>query len=707
MAEFCVGLSQEHSSLKRCSAFTLLEVMVSVALLGIILATVGPNFGRSSLSTKGTALALAAALTEARQQAITMQVPVALVIPSEGGTQGQADSYYIATGEQPRVTQVRRLGDEQTDLRLMVGHWPLDTGKLHDPTLTTTVTPPPEATWENDFAANLWPLPAPKDYAFIFTPRGKLVSNGLPHFDGAYHIIVSHGGRSTAAVASGTSGITDPPATFSPTEVGSPYTVSITPTGAVSVMPGVVGAPDGASYIKAQAALISPPSRPVLDPPPSTVPTITSLSLLPDPAKLRLPAGVGMLLAPDRHMTMTVRAKSPEGAPLFCQWKVTDGGLSSPQQVRASYLPATQEWESVWQWRIPSDADPGDQFTLEGVVKDAHGNEAPVGLGAGADPVEVEVGDPSVQAIFQTNRDGNQELYRVNTDGTGLTNLTQGPSTDYMLYQSDAWSPDGERVLFSSNRGGNPDIYLMNADGTGQTRLTNDAATEGDYRWSPSGAQIAFVSDATGNKEVYVMNADGSGKTNLTNSSWTIDFAPVWSATGQQVAYVMGTSTNYDTMKWLCIRKPDGTGLTYPASGIALSFPAWLGNSTKIAFAKSSDLYVVNSDGSGHTNLTSTLPTGAFAPRSSPDGTRIAYTDLLEVYVLNADGTGHANLSNMHIHPVTTVTVTDQVNDWAADKIAFLSNRDGNYEIYLASPDGSNLFNLTQDSADEFMCDLR
>jgi prepilin-type N-terminal cleavage/methylation domain-containing protein len=258
---------RRDASLNRHSAFTLIEIMVAVALFGIVMATVGPNMRRSSVSTKGAALALAAALTEARQQAITQQVPVALLIPSDNGGQGQADSYYIAAGEQPRVTQVKRLGGEQSDLRLMVGDWPLETSKLADPTLTTTIDPPPEATWENDFDLNLWGLPAAKDYAFVFTPRGKLLTNDLPHFDGAYHLVVSHGGRSTPTSVLGTGVMATPPTIHGLTQVGSPYTVTIDPAGSVSVSMGLVAVTVGGVTIKDQAALDAPDRPPPPGPP--------------------------------------------------------------------------------------------------------------------------------------------------------------------------------------------------------------------------------------------------------------------------------------------------------------------------------------------------------------------------------------------------------------------------------------------------------
>src|SRR3990170_6246104 len=54
----------------------------------------------------------------------------------------------------------------------------------------------------------------------------------------------------------------------------------------------------------------------------------------------------------------------------------------------------------------------------------------------------------------------------------------------------------------------NAEIYVMNADGTGQTNLTNDPATDYAPAWSPDGTKIAFYSDRDGNLDVYVMNAD-------------------------------------------------------------------------------------------------------------------------------------------------------------------------------------------------------
>jgi Tol biopolymer transport system component len=66
------------------------------------------------------------------------------------------------------------------------------------------------------------------------------------------------------------------------------------------------------------------------------------------------------------------------------------------------------------------------------------------------------------------------DLFIVNVDGNDLQNLT---NLDTQNDDYGKWSPDGKRIAFTSSRDGNPEIYIMDSDGSNIKRITNN---EGD-----------------------------------------------------------------------------------------------------------------------------------------------------------------------------------------------------------------------------------
>jgi len=85
------------------------------------------------------------------------------------------------------------------------------------------------------------------------------------------------------------------------------------------------------------------------------------------------------------------------------------------------------------------------------------------------------------------------------------------------------WSPDGEWIAFQSNRDGQNEIYKLNVESGQVVRLTNNLASDADPDWLPYCDWIFFESDRDQNAEVYRMNENGGDQRNVTNSAVSFD----------------------------------------------------------------------------------------------------------------------------------------------------------------------------------------
>ena len=258
---------------------------------------------------------------------------------------------------------------------------------------------------------------------------------------------------------------------------------------------------------------------------------------------------------------------------------------------------------------------------------------------------------PEGQITFQSERDGNFEIYIANADGTALNRITNDPAVDVFP----AWSPDGKQIVFSSDRNGDPDIYIMNSDGSGLKQITNSKGDDALPAWSPDGKQIAFSSNRDGDDEVYVMDRDGGNVKQLTNNS-DMDIFPAWSPDSSRIVFSSSRDVNFE-------------------------------------------IYVMNRDGSNLLRLTDDPGVDA-TPSWSPNGMQIAFISNRDgysnIFLMDSDG--------QNIRQITVQKATVEKPSWSADGrlIAYASNLEGNRDIYITEVNGVGLLKLTDSALEDF-----
>ena len=170
------------------------------------------------------------------------------------------------------------------------------------------------------------------------------------------------------------------------------------------------------------------------------------------------------------------------------------------------------------------------------------------------------------------------DLFVINEDGTGVTNLT--PGTPDSSDGEAEWSPDGTKIVFASDRTGAGDLYTMAPDGSGLFPLTTDGSGDTGARWSPDGQQIVFtrfLDPAAGGSdfELFLINSDGTGLTQLTDNPAFRTTDADWSPDGQWMVIaseLMILNGTYD----LYAMRPDGTDIVQLSFTEGARFPQWL-----------------------------------------------------------------------------------------------------------------------------------
>ncbi|HEX2722789.1 MAG TPA: BTAD domain-containing putative transcriptional regulator [Gemmatimonadaceae bacterium] len=191
-------------------------------------------------------------------------------------------------------------------------------------------------------------------------------------------------------------------------------------------------------------------------------------------------------------------------------------------------------------WAVPV---PGDTVTsMETARQITSGNQV----------VEVLNGSPDGKwLVYDSNVQGNANIYRIPVAGGGSEQLTDDPRPEY----AGALSPDGTELVWQRWVNGERHLFVKKLDNDAAQEIIPARGDQGVPHWSPDGRSIAAWSHNNERGAVFVVRRDVLGKW---PTAWRYDGGqlPVWSPDGRSIAFI----------------QYDGTILTIPSdSGAVIS----------------------------------------------------------------------------------------------------------------------------------------
>lgn len=258
--------------------------------------------------------------------------------------------------------------------------------------------------------------------------------------------------------------------------------------------------------------------------------------------------------------------------------------------------------------------------------------------------------------VVIANPTGSWQLYRINDDGSDLTQITHMPATTFS-----GWAPrifdDGKRIVFTYGDGSGPtDIYAVNLDGTGLRRLTHTGRASSGAP-SPNGSRLVYTtfSPRTGRQPYLVTAAlsDPDRAIGVTSDLYLTRYG-LYSPDGKHIVYSTSEEGVGDAAWLMNVGGSEKRPLTAPGPGFCSGTMS--PNGTWLLLVKyclgplPSTIWALNLHNNTLQQLThSSGSTFDGGPAYSPDGEKIAFFRVLfqsgsytgmNLFTMNADGTG-------------------------------------------------------------------
>jgi Tol biopolymer transport system component len=397
------------------------------------------------------------------------------------------------------------------------------------------------------------------------------------------------------------------------------------------------------------------------------------------PATMDEPAGASGLEAKGRAKSSTKAAARPAAGD-----SVKSADVSSPK------LNGLGPVDSA----VPAEGNPAASF------------ETPADGHAGEHPVAARPGTLNVFGELPQRQPGPGSP--LDSDNVAQVTFTsEGGDFDPEI------DPTGKWIIFASTRHREaPDIYLQKIGGTTATQLTNDPARDIMPVFSPDGSKIAFASDRAGNWDLYLMDVNGGQAQQVTNNP-THDLHPSFSPDGRKLVYCSyGDKSGQWEIVIADLINPSNRQIL--CSGL---FPKWSPKGDRIVFQRARErgtrwfsvwtIDLVDGEARRATEIVAANNAAAITPSWSPDGQQIVFATVLnpantkdkpaqaDVWVVNLDGTGRSNLTNSRFANLQP--------RWGGNgMIYFVSNRgkEGAENIWSLRPDAA-LNNLAGNKASD------